>query len=83
MVGKFDKPKPWDEDPNLDRWAVEKFDPSWNEGGLVDVTSFSTLFPEYRGIHTQFIIYFFCPFFFPSLGKVCVKEKKNEICRAF
>ncbi|KAF3438275.1 hypothetical protein FNV43_RR21036 [Rhamnella rubrinervis] len=53
MVGMFDKPKPWDEDPNLDRWAVEKFDPSWNEGGMVDVTSFSTLFPEYRGKYLQ------------------------------
>ncbi|KAF3433351.1 hypothetical protein FNV43_RR24453 [Rhamnella rubrinervis] len=53
MVGKFDKPKPWDQDPNGDRWEVEKFDPSWNEGGMVDVTSFSTLFPEYRGKYLQ------------------------------
>lgn len=47
--GKHDKPKPWDEDPNIDRWTVEKFDPSWNEGGMLEVSSFSTLFPVYRG----------------------------------
>ncbi|XP_038888683.1 KRR1 small subunit processome component homolog [Benincasa hispida] len=46
--GKHDKPKPWDEDPNIDRWKVEKFDPSWNEGGMLEVSSFSTLFPVYR-----------------------------------
>jgi hypothetical protein len=47
--GKHDKPKPWDDDPNIDRWKVEKFDPSWNEGGMLEVSSFSTLFPQYRG----------------------------------
>lgn len=47
--GKHDKPKPWDEDPNIDRWKIEKFDPSWNESGLVAESSFSTLFPVYRG----------------------------------
>ena len=48
--GKHDKPKPWDEDPNIDRWKIEKFDPSWNEGGMLEVSSFSTLFPQYLGI---------------------------------
>ncbi|XP_022756208.1 KRR1 small subunit processome component-like isoform X2 [Durio zibethinus] len=28
--GKHDKPKPWDEDPNIDRWKIDKFDSSWN-----------------------------------------------------
>lgn len=50
--GKHDKPKPWDEDPNIDHWKVEKFDPSWNEGGMLEVSSFSTLFPQYRGMKT-------------------------------
>ncbi|XP_031384130.1 KRR1 small subunit processome component homolog isoform X2 [Punica granatum] len=45
--GKHDKPKPWDEDPNIDHWKIEKFDPSWNEGGMLEVSSFSTLFPKY------------------------------------
>lgn len=47
--GKHDKPKPWDEDPNIDHWKIERFDPSWNEGGMLEVSSFSTLFPKYRG----------------------------------
>ncbi|XP_058781600.1 KRR1 small subunit processome component homolog [Vicia villosa] len=51
--GKHDKPKPWDDDPNIDRWKVEKFDPSWNEGGMLEVSSFSTLFPQYREKYLQ------------------------------
>ncbi|CAA7390629.1 unnamed protein product [Spirodela intermedia] len=51
--GKHDKPKPWDDDPNIDHWKIEKFDPSWNEGGLLEVSSFSTLFPQYREKYLQ------------------------------
>ncbi|KAJ4774540.1 KRR1 small subunit processome component [Rhynchospora pubera] len=51
--GKHDKPKPWDEDPNIDRWKVDKFDPSWNAGGMLEVSSFSTLFPQYREKYLQ------------------------------
>ncbi|XP_027332421.1 KRR1 small subunit processome component [Abrus precatorius] len=51
--GKHDKPKPWDEDPNIDRWKIDKFDPSWNEGGMLEVSSFSTLFPQYREKYLQ------------------------------
>ncbi|XP_042418451.1 KRR1 small subunit processome component homolog [Zingiber officinale] len=51
--GKHDKPKPWDEDPNIDHWKVEKFDPSWNESGMLEVSSFSTLFPQYREKYLQ------------------------------
>jgi ribosomal RNA assembly protein len=51
--GKHDKPKPWDDDPNIDRWKIEKFDPSWNESGMLEVSSFSTLFPIYRGKKNQ------------------------------
>ena len=51
--GKHDKPKPWDEDPNIDHWKIDKFDPSWNEGGMLEVSSFSTLFPQYREKYLQ------------------------------
>ncbi|ONM38778.1 RNA-binding KH domain-containing protein [Zea mays] len=51
--GKHDKPKPWDEDPNIDRWKIDKFDPAWNEGGMLEVSSFSTLFPQYREKYLQ------------------------------
>ncbi|XP_071729769.1 KRR1 small subunit processome component-like [Rutidosis leptorrhynchoides] len=50
--GKHDKPKPWDVD-GTDHWKIEKFDPSWNEGGLLEVSSFSTLFPQYREKYLQ------------------------------
>ncbi|KAL8159710.1 hypothetical protein V2J09_001247 [Rumex salicifolius] len=50
--GKHDKPKPWD-DPNVDHWKVEKFDPSWNDGGMLEVSSFSTLFPQYKEKYLQ------------------------------
>ena len=63
--GKHDKPKPWDEDPNIDRWKVEKFDPSWNEAGMLEVSSFSTLFPVYRG--KEFYVFTFLNFIFPGL----------------
>ncbi len=46
--GKHDKPKPWDT-PDIDHWKLERFDPSWNEGGMLEESSFSTLFPQYRG----------------------------------
>ncbi|KAL5990201.1 hypothetical protein ACLOJK_011098 [Asimina triloba] len=42
--GKHDKPKPWD-DPSIDHWRIEKFDPSWNEGGMVDVSVFEEVWP--------------------------------------
>jgi hypothetical protein len=45
--GKHDKPKPWDT-PDIDHWKLERFDPSWNEGGMLEESSFSTLFPQYR-----------------------------------
>ncbi|KAK6928838.1 Krr1, KH1 domain [Dillenia turbinata] len=45
--GKHDKRKPW-HDPSIDHWKIKKFDPSWNEGGMLEISSFSTLFPEYR-----------------------------------
>lgn len=46
--GKHDKPKPWDTD-DIDHWKVEKFDPAWNPSGMLEESSFATLFPQYRG----------------------------------
>lgn len=50
--GKHDKDKPWD-DPSIDHWKIEKFDPSWNETGMLEQSSFSTLFPLYREKYLQ------------------------------
>lgn len=51
--GKHRKPKPWDDDPNIDRWTIEKFDPAWNPTGMLEVSTFSTLFPQYREKYLQ------------------------------
>lgn len=45
---KFRKPKPWDNDPNLDKWAIDEFKPEHNPHGMLDESSFSCLFPQYR-----------------------------------
>ncbi|RZC85139.1 hypothetical protein C5167_007752 [Papaver somniferum] len=50
--GKHDKPKPWDHD-GIDHWKIDKFDPTWNERGMLEVSSFSTLFPVYREKYLQ------------------------------
>ncbi|PHT64347.1 KRR1 small subunit processome component [Capsicum annuum] len=50
--GKHDKPKPWD-DPSIDHWKIEKFDPEWNQSGLLEVSTFSTIFPQYREKYLQ------------------------------
>ena len=42
---KYRKPKPWDNDPTLDKWAIEEFKPEHNPNGMVDESSFSCLFP--------------------------------------
>ncbi|CAI5478108.1 unnamed protein product [Closterium sp. Yama58-4] len=44
---KYRKPKPWDTD-DVEHWKVEKFDPAWNPTGLLEESSFATLFPQYR-----------------------------------
>lgn len=56
--GKHDKPKPWD-DESIDHWKVEKFDPSWNGSGMLEVSSFSTLFPQYRGLNRFLLLNMF------------------------
>lgn len=85
--GKHDKPKPWDEDPNIDRWKIEKFDPSWNEGGMLEVTSFSTLFPTYRGFFSPlqypfFLFFYFFLYLFGCLAaeKIWVGGKNKSFC---
>jgi hypothetical protein len=42
--------KPWEMDKLDPAWEMEKFDPCWNEGGLLEVSSFSTPFPKDKGM---------------------------------
>ncbi|KAJ4908778.1 RNA-binding KH domain-containing protein [Raphanus sativus] len=48
---KQNKRKPWDDGPCLDRWEIEKFDPSWNPSGMLEVGSFSRAYPKRREKH--------------------------------
>jgi hypothetical protein len=42
------KPKPWDHD-GIDHWKVDPFTKEENPTGLLEESSFATLFPKYRG----------------------------------
>eukprot|EP00744_Colponema_vietnamica_P008227 GILI01011758.1.p1 GENE.GILI01011758.1~~GILI01011758.1.p1 ORF type:complete len:408 (-),score=114.92 GILI01011758.1:90-1217(-) len=44
---KYRKDKPWD-DGTVDKWTIEPFKPEDNPTGLLEESSFATLFPQYR-----------------------------------
>lgn len=46
------KDKPWDTD-DIDKWKTEAFKPEDNAGGLLEESSFSTLFPKYREVYLR------------------------------
>lgn len=51
---KHDKPKPWDHD-GIDHWKIVKIAPEDNPSGLLEESSFATLFPQYRGMYGTFL----------------------------
>ena len=42
---KYRKPKPWDNDPTLDKFEEPEFKPEFNPHGVVEESSFAVLFP--------------------------------------
>ena len=42
---KYRKPKPWDNNPDLDKFQEEEFKPEYNQNGVVEESSFAVLFP--------------------------------------
>ncbi|CEM32714.1 unnamed protein product [Vitrella brassicaformis CCMP3155] len=44
---KYRKPKPWDTD-DIDHWKIPEFKQEDNPSGLLEESSFATLFPAYR-----------------------------------
>ena len=45
---RYRKDKPWDNDPNLDKWKIDEFKPGEMQGNLLETSSFSVLYPSYR-----------------------------------
>jgi ribosomal RNA assembly protein len=45
---RFRKDKPWDNDPNLDKFKIEKFQKGDMKNSLLEESSFAVLFPQYR-----------------------------------
>ncbi len=46
---RYRRDKPWDNDPTLDKFVIEDFKPEDNpHQGVVEESSFSVLFPQYR-----------------------------------
>ena len=42
---KYRMPKPWDNDPTIDKFKEEEFKPEYNTNGLLEESSFAVLFP--------------------------------------
>jgi ribosomal RNA assembly protein len=45
---KYRKDKPWDNDPNLDKWKIDPFTKEDAKFPLAEESSFAVLFPQYR-----------------------------------
>ena len=45
---RFRKDKPWDNDPTLDKFKIEKFEKGDMKFPLLEESSFAVLFPQYR-----------------------------------
>lgn len=48
-LAQHKKDKPWDHE-GIDHWHIEPFTKEENPGGLLEESSFATLFPKYRGV---------------------------------
>jgi len=72
---KYRKDKPWDNDPNLDKWKVDEFKPEDNPNGMVEESSFSVMFPQYREKYLSEI----WPLLRKALSKFFIKAELDNI----
>lgn len=45
---RYRKDKPWDNNPEVDKWKIEEFHKGDMKAELIETSSFSVLFPQYR-----------------------------------
>lgn len=62
---RYRKDKPWDNDPNLDKWKIDEFKQGDMNGTLLEASSFSVLYPSYREKYIDEV--------YPFI-KMCLKE---------
>ena len=75
---KYRRPKPWDEDPNINHWDIQSWDQSKDTlpgGNLLEESSFATLFPKYREKYLREV----WPIVTKSLDKYNIKCELNLI----
>lgn len=72
---RYRKDKPWDNDPNLDKWKIEEFQQGDMKDALAEISSFSVLYPQYR---EKYISEFF-PLIKKSLKEVGIKAELDKL----
>jgi ribosomal RNA assembly protein len=79
---KYRRAKPWDDDPNINHWEIQKWDTSKDGAGdalpggnLLEESSFATLFPKYREKYLREV----WPIVTRTLDKYAVKCELNLV----
>lgn len=73
---RYRKDKPWDNDPTLDKWKIEEFkEGDMLAGSLLETSSFSVLFPQYREKYIDEVF----PFIKMSLKEFGIKTELDKL----
>lgn len=73
---RYRKDKPWDNDPTLDKWKIEEFkEGDMAAGCLLETSSFSVLFPQYREKYIDEVF----PFIKMSLKEFGIKTELDKL----
>lgn len=72
---KYRKDKPWDNDPTIDKFKIEKFEKGDMKNPLLEQSSFACLFPQYREKYIQEVF----PLIKKALKEHGVKSELNLI----
>lgn len=75
------KDKPWDNE-SIDHWALQPFSKEDNPGGLLEESSFATLFPKYRGEYEYHSAVSQAPSAGPAARLQCARKRCGGAARA-